>query len=271
MKYLKLYEAWKPLIEIKTKDGTVLRYQDEWKTCRSKEREMITDYLEDIFQELKDDRYRINTGGFMAGDFAPYVWISSRRRREGFDADVVTDYIERAKDYLESIGFVTDLEKMSVGKSNEQWYFYFDKSKPDVKITESNHIDDIKDRFLEVEDNGFEVGVRGDCKDKRINFGEQEFIHEEYMGEYLYGEVVPMIEVSISPADINRKFHLSEIKDTIDETIDNIKEYDYIVDSILINSDGEHDAHYAESIESVANLENSDESLNGIEIYFIKE
>ena len=137
MNFLKTYEAYKPLIKFRTKSGEILRYRDRWKTPTSKEREIISRNLQDIFQELIDDRYRVRSGVFMAGDPYPYIWISSRRRREGFDTEVVTDYIERAKDYLSSIGFVTELEKMAVGQSNEQWYFYFDKSNPNVVVTES--------------------------------------------------------------------------------------------------------------------------------------
>ena len=131
MKYLKThktFEDWKPLIEIKSKDGTVLRYKEEWKTPRSKERNDLSRYLMDIFQELKDDRYAMHDGGWMASSDYPFIWISSRRRREGMDWEVVDDYVSRAIDYLESSGFVTEVEKINVDSRNAQMYLYFDKN-----------------------------------------------------------------------------------------------------------------------------------------------
>lgn len=145
MRYLeayKIFEAYKPLIEIKLKDGNILRYKDEWKTSRSKERHDITKYLMDIFQELKDDRYVVNDGGWISNDHVlaaehfgyPYIWLSSRRRREGMDWDVVDDYVSRAREYLESIGFVTEVERLG----NNQMYLYFDKDPKDFKsVSES--------------------------------------------------------------------------------------------------------------------------------------
>jgi len=154
MKYIKLFEAWKPLIEVKYKDGTVLRYKEEWKTARSKERNDLTNYLMDIFQELKDDGYRVRDGGWMASNDYPYIWISSRRRREGMDWNVVDDCVERAIDYLESNGFVTEVEKMNVDSRSAQMNLFFDK-KSIGKTNESmdaNLKSDLMDSFQSVED-----------------------------------------------------------------------------------------------------------------------
>lgn len=126
MKYIKTYEAWKPLIEIKTKDGSVLRYKEEWKVAGHPEREEISQYLMDIFQELKDEGYSVRDGGYMAFNDYPYVWISSRtrRRRGNMDWDMVNDCILSAQSYLESKGFITLVDKLN----DNQVYLYFDKN-----------------------------------------------------------------------------------------------------------------------------------------------
>ena len=127
MKYIKTYEAWKPLIEIKTKDGEVLRYRDEWKVPNHPEREEISSDLMDIFQDLKDEGYSIRDGGYLALSDYPYVWISGRtRKRKGKPTDwsVVDEYVSRTQDYLESRGFVTLVNKMN----DWQMYLYFDKN-----------------------------------------------------------------------------------------------------------------------------------------------
>lgn len=237
MKYLQLFEAWKPLIEIKHKDGTVLRYKEEWKTPRSKERNDLTRYLMDIFQELIDDRYRVHDGGWMASNDYPYIWISSRRRREGMDWDVVDDCVARAIDYLESNGFVTEVEKINVNSSNAQMNLFFDK-KP-TSVNESNKLDDLNDCFLNIQDDGYSFDIR-EIKANPFDFSDKEKFHSDEAEYYeLDNGVEEMIEVRISKESrthipvMRGSFELSDIQDSIEMSIGLAGDMGYRVDSFL--------------------------------------
>lgn len=233
MKHIKLFEAWKPLIEIKSKDGTVLRYKEEWKTSRSKERNDLTRYLMDILQELKDDRYAIHDGGWMASSDYPHIWISSRRRREGMDWDVVDDCVSRAIDYLESIGFVTEVEKINVNSRNAQMYLYFDKKSPGI-VNESNNLDDLNDCFLNIQDDGYFFDVR-EMKANPFDFRDKEKFHADELEYYeLDNGIDEMIEVRISKkSDTRDSFKLSDIQDSVEMSIGLAGDMGYRVDSFF--------------------------------------
>jgi hypothetical protein len=212
MRYLeayKIFETYKPLIEIKLKDGNVLRYKDEWKTSRSKERHEITKYLMDVFQELKDDRYVVNDGGWMAGSSYPHIWISSRRRREGMDWDIVDDYVSSARDYLESVGFVTEVEKLG----SNQMYLYFDKDPKsfDKVIKESiepveSIIDHVNSMMYDMEDLGYAYIVDG---------------YEEEDGDYITVHLIRNEKDTILIEDID--YRIDQIRDIIKYKLESVK------------------------------------------------
>ena len=230
MRYLeiyKLFESEKPLIEIELKDGNILRYKDEWKTSRSKERHDITKYLMDIFQELIDDGYVVNDGGWISSSDYPYIWLSSRRRRGGMDWDVVDDYISSAREYLESIGFITHIERLS----KNQMYLYFDKDPKDFKsVSESvssknylskDNINNINDICLElVDDMSLIVTPHYYMKYKNMRYKNTERYSSTTSNDD--GIVMMFIKMNIESAGDFKPF---TINDDFIEVIDRLTEY----------------------------------------------
>lgn len=109
MRYLKIFEYYK-----------------NWMHHSSKERYKLERYLDDILYEIKDSEYKYMISGWVSK--RPYVWIKAPIS----EIYQISDIIKSITSYLESEGFETKIEKLSIisNKPNlidEQIWIYFNK------------------------------------------------------------------------------------------------------------------------------------------------
>lgn len=115
--------------EYKTEDGSILKYDTEWKMPGSQTRETLEDELGEILLEITDLDYSYHLQGFMVPSDKPYVWICNKNngRRAPINWEEIEDVLLRVEDYLKINGFETERFILNEGKKMEQLYIYFDK------------------------------------------------------------------------------------------------------------------------------------------------
>ena len=139
------------------------------------------------------------------------------------------------------------------------------------KIQESL-IEDVKDRFLDLEDDGYGVDVK-EIIDRPISFNGEKMIHSNDLDKHFKTEdAVDMIQIIIDRKVRRRRdwgeFTLSEIKDTIESSIDMVSD-SFRVDSFYVTTldkaggDGFGNNHYFE------NFNDLPKRVRKLYIYFI--
>lgn len=100
------------------------------------------------------------------------------------------------------------------------------------------YFDDVKDRFLELEDDGFLFEV-SQVNDKPLDFGDEIFIYTNDVGHFTYGESKEMIEITMKKRGNTvrriRTFTIDSVKDVLESTIDMLGKYGFRFDSYYVS------------------------------------
>ena len=172
MKIIKKYSNYlikeSDFIEYKSSiNGEIIYYDAEWKLPRSPIRRKLEKDLNDILLEIEDEGYRTDISGFVIGSkemadrrhalrknfpnstWQPdrtFIWIKGRSN------ELVSETIERIKDYLDTEGFrVTKEEIVNKDRPGEQIYIYFDRIEEGLNENKMISIEDCFNEFKSVD------------------------------------------------------------------------------------------------------------------------